>query len=112
MSLLDEMAELGCPPGSVTFASAMLACERAGQWQHVLRIMDQVHVVAVWICSLVLSLMHVSDFVSQVIFCFREKTHPVVGGRGGGGEGGGGRRGAFLSRGKSIYDIGFSSTLA
>lgn len=42
MSLLDEMAELGCPPGSVTFASAMLACERAGQWQHVLRIMDQV----------------------------------------------------------------------
>ena len=42
VGLLDEMAELGCPPGSVTFASAMLACERARQWQHVLRIMDQV----------------------------------------------------------------------
>lgn len=45
MSLLDEMAELGCPPGSVTFASAMLACDRAGQWQHVLRIMDQVSIL-------------------------------------------------------------------
>lgn len=42
MGLLDEMSDLGAPPDSVTFASAMLACERAKQWQHVLRIMDQV----------------------------------------------------------------------
>ena len=45
MSLLDEMADLGAPPDSVTFASAMLACERAKQWQQVLRIMDQVDAV-------------------------------------------------------------------
>ena len=42
MSLLDEMSDLGAPPGPVTFASAMLACDRAKQWQQVLRIMDQV----------------------------------------------------------------------
>lgn len=42
IGLLDEMSDLGAPPDMVTFASAMLACERAKQWQHVLRIMDQV----------------------------------------------------------------------
>lgn len=42
VSLLDEMLELGAPPDMVTFASAMLACERAKQWVQVLRIMDQV----------------------------------------------------------------------
>lgn len=41
MSLLDEMLELGAPPDMVTFASAMLACDRAKQWHQVLRIMDQ-----------------------------------------------------------------------
>lgn len=49
VGLLDEMSDLGAPPDSVTFASAMLACERAKQWQQVLRIMDQVrehHILA------------------------------------------------------------------
>lgn len=46
VSLLNEMADLGAPPDSVTFASAMLACERAKQWHQVLRIMDQVRIVA------------------------------------------------------------------
>lgn len=42
VSLLDEMVDLGAPPDSVTYASAMLACERAKQWHSILRIMDQV----------------------------------------------------------------------
>lgn len=66
VSLLDEMAELGCPPGSVTFASAMLACERAGQWQHVLRIMDQVQnkYIIVFFC------VDWSICTLFVLFCF------------------------------------------
>lgn len=46
VSLLNEMADLGAPPDSVTYASAMLACERAKQWHQVLRIMDQVMMAA------------------------------------------------------------------
>lgn len=51
VSLLDEMLDLGAPPDMVTFASAMLACDRAGRWHQVLRLMDQVQHGNHWACG-------------------------------------------------------------
>ena len=39
LSLLDEMAEEGIPPNTVTYNSAIDACGKAGQWEKALELL-------------------------------------------------------------------------